>query len=561
MTTTAFADLSAPTPDFDDVTRRHESLRSALESAADVDAACALVDDWDAVRREYETWSNLVDLRFNQDTKDEAIKAARTHRDELAPRWTELEVAMKRVLLGHPLRDAIAERIGAQAFSLWETDVLAFDPALRDDLVTEAKLEAEYTELLAGGELTVQGERVNLSTIRPFREHKDRDVRHEAEQVLWGWFGDNAEALDRIYDEMVRLRTKMAKQLGYDSFVELGYKRMLRIDYDRHDVERFREQVREHVVPLATELVRQQGERLGVEKMMAWDESIADPDGNPRPQGDHDWMIARATEMFDAMGDDLGGFFRRLSEGGYIDLKSRDGKAGGGFCTNFPAVGMPFIFANFDGTKGDVEVFTHEVGHAFQCYLSRHHRPLDYGWPTMEACEIHSMGLEFLTWPQMERFFGDDADRFRRIHLAEGLKFLPYGVAVDHFQHEVYDNPDATPAERKAMWRRMEQTYMPWRDWGDCAYGAAGGRWQLQRHIYLMPFYYIDYTLAQTCALQFLERARTDRASAMADYVALCRRGGEAPFQDLARGAGLESPFDDGCLAGVVNEARSVLGV
>jgi M3 family oligoendopeptidase len=334
---------------------------------------------------------------------------------------------------------------------------------------------------------------------------------------------------------------------------------MKRVDYDRSDVERLRAEVREHVVPLGLELHRRQAATLKIDKVMAWDEPMLDLSGNPAPAGDHDWMLARATEMFDAMGEGLGDFFRLMNEGGFLDLKSRKGKAGGGFCTSFPTHGMPFVFANFNGTKGDVEVFTHEMGHAFQGYSSRGQALSDYLWPTLESCEIHSMSLEFLTMPHMERFFGDDAERFRRIHLTESLLFLPYGCAVDHFQHEIYARPEMTPAERHAVWREMERTYLPWRDWGDLAHPGKGGRWQVQRHVYLSPFYYVDYVLAQTCALQFWARAESDPSGAMKDYVALCKRGGEAPFQALARSAGLTSPFDAGCLAGVVARARRAL--
>ena len=264
--------------------------------------------------------------------------------------------------------------------------------------------------------------------------------------------------------------------------------------------------------------------------------------------------------MFDAMGKELGDFFRLMVAGKLTDLKNRDRKAPGGFCTSFPTYGLPFIFANFNGTKHDVEVFTHEMGHAFQGYESRNQPLLDYFWPTYESCEIHSMGLEFLTWPHMEKFFGADAERFRRIHLTQGLLFIPYGVAVDHFQHLVYARPDATPAERHAMWQEMERMYLPWRDYGDLPHLAGGGFWQFQRHIYLSPFYYIDYTLAQTCALQLWVRSQRDPAGTLAAYIALCRRGGEGPFQDLARSAGLVSPFQPGCLKDVVAQAKAALG-
>jgi M3 family oligoendopeptidase len=248
-----------------------------------------------------------------------------------------------------------------------------------------------------------------------------------------------------------------------------------------------------------------------------------------------------------------------MHEGSFLDLKNRDGKAGGGFCTSFPSHGMPFIYANFNGTKGDVEVFTHEVGHAFQCYQSRAKPLFEYLWPTFESCEIHSMSLEYLTWPHMEKFFGDGAERFRRIHLMQGMLFLPYGVAVDHFQHLVYASPGATPAERYKMWQEVERLYLPSVNYGDLPHAGEGGRWQYKRHIYLSPFYYIDYTLALTCALQFWLRSRQDPSGTMKAYVALCGRGGEAPFRELARSAGLKSPFEPGCLKDVVAQARATL--
>jgi M3 family oligoendopeptidase len=510
------------------------------------------------LRREVRTYESLVGLRFHQDTADPDRKLAREAWDEAQPRWTELEVTVQRALLGHPRRPELELALGAQSFALWESQVLAFDPAIKADLAREAKLWAEYVELLASAELSFAGEQLNLSSIVKYRESSDRQVRHDAERVYWEWFAANSDGLDRIFDDLTRLRTDMARKLGLADFVALGYRRMCRVDYDRSDVERLRSAVRDHVVPFAAELRRGQAAGLGLERVCAWDESVHGEQGNPVPLGDHDWLLGRARDMFDAMGA-LGPFFRRMDDGGFLDLADRKGKAGGGFCTDFPTHGMPFVFANFNGTKGDVEVFTHEMGHAFQNFQSRTQPLCDYLWPTYESAEIHSMSLEFLTWPHMERFFGADADRFRRTHLTEALLFLPYGTAVDHFQHEIYAQPDLTPAQRHSLWLTMERTYLPWRHWGDLAYPATGGAWQRQRHIYGMPFYYIDYVLAQTCALQFWVRSTNDRDAAMRDYVALCGLGGSAPFQELTRSAGLASPFDEGCLAEVVDQARATL--
>ena len=302
-----------------------------------------------------------------------------------------------------------------------------------------------------------------------------------------------------------------------------------------------------------------QAEVLGLEKLMSWDEGTYRPEGNPRPRGEEAWMTEQAKTMFAQLHPEIDAFFKMMVERGLLDLSARPGKAGGGFCTSFPNYDVPFIFANFNGTDHDVNVFTHEAGHAFQSWCSRDAELADYVWPTYEAAEVHSMSLEFLSWPHMELFFGDEADAFRRIHLAGSLSFLPYGVAVDHFQHLIYEQPDATPAERHQLWQQMERTYLPWRDYGTLEYPAKGGYWQRQGHIYGMPFYYIDYTLALTCALQFWVASRRDMGDAFERYLALCKRGGRAPFQDLVRSAGLRSPFEAGCLTDVVREAETVI--
>jgi M3 family oligoendopeptidase len=556
-----FRDIVAPAPRFEDVAAEHRGIHGEFDAAKDMEGRLAALRRWDVLRRRLETWNSLTNLRFNQDTRNEEYKKARDYADALRPKLMELDVAMKRKLVNSPYRGELQERIGPQAFALWESEITTYNPAIEEDMVRESGLEAEYVELQASAQLEFRGKSYNLSEIVKFREDPDRQTRCDAERIRWTWFAENAAAMDRIFDDLVRLRTQMAKKLGFDNYIGLAYRRLCRIDYSQADVEVFRRAVREHVVPLALELRKQQARDLALDELMFWDLSLHDPRGNPAPQGDHDWMLDRAQEMFDELGGGMGEFFRTMNDAGLLDLKNREGKAGGGFCTGFPAYGLPFIFANFNGTKGDVEVFTHEVGHAFQCYQSRELPLFDYLWPTYESCEIHSMGLEFLTWPHMEKFFGADAERFRRMHLIQAMLFLPYGVAIDHFQHLVYASPDATPQERHRYWQEMERAYLPWVRYGDLPHVAHGGFWQFQRHIYLHPFYYIDYTLALTCALQFWQRSQRDHHEAMAAYVALCRRGGEAPFQQLAASAGLTSPFLEGCLNAVVAQARMALRV
>lgn len=551
--------IQAPRPDVAALKPRYEEWERSLAQAEAPQAAIATIQQWDAQRRELETWSSLVHLRFNQDTTDAAHKAQRAYCDEITPQLTDLDVRIKRRLLGGPHRDAIAAQFGPQALALWEADVLAFDPRIEPALVEEAQLQAEYSERTAQAAIPFDGAIHNLSSIVKFREVPDRATRHAAELARWQWFADHRPELDRIFQRLVALRHQMAKQLGYPTFIELGYRRMKRIDYGQPEVERFREEVRRHVVPLAQELRRQQAATLGLAHLKFWDEALFDPAGNPAPHGGHDWLIQRAQGMFDALHPALGAFFRLMQQERLMDLDTRPGKSPGGFCTAFPTVGLPFIFANFNGSKGDVEVFTHEMGHAFQAYASRHLPLVDYLWPTSESCEIHSMGLEFLTWPQMEQFFEHQAQAFRRLHLVQSLLFLPYGVAVDHFQHLVYTQPDAGSEAWHACWQEMERRYLPWRDYGDLPHLPSGGFWQFQRHIYLSPFYYIDYTLALACALQLWLRAQRDPAGTLRTYLDLCACGGQWPFQQLVRRAGLTSPFTPGCLADVVQQAREYL--
>ena len=548
-----FTDIAAATPTRQSLAHAYAALNTQLDGG-DITGSLAA---WDALRRETDTWSSLTHLRYEQDTKDAAALTAREYADALNPVITGHEVDMKRRLLATPGVEAIA---GTHATRLWAMDITTFDPAIADMLEEESRLGAQYTGLLAGAELTVEGQTVNLAGLGPFLEHPDRAVRHRAQQVRWAFFAGHGDALDRIYDQLVKLRHGMATKLGYATYTPLGYRRMRRVDYDAADVARYRDQVVEHVVPLVAKLLEARRAEHGWETLRYWDEPLIDPAGNPVPAGGHDFLVAQAQTMFDRIDPRLASFYRLMNEGGFLDLKNRPGKAGGGFCTSFPTVGVPFIFANFNGTNHDIGVFTHEMGHAFQNWESRGQPGVDYLWPTMEAAEINSMGLEFLTYPQMGLLVGDaEAERFRRMHLIGSLAFLPYGVCVDHFQHEVYANPDATPAERHAMWQKLERHYMPWTDYGDLAYPAMGGLWQAKGHIYRSPFYYIDYTLALCCAMQFWVKSRQDFAAAFDAYATLCGRGGAAPFQELVRDAGLVSPFAPGALADVVREAEAVL--
>ena len=555
-----FSELSFPWPDEQSLKARYDAIASLLDAGDRVEALHA----FDAARREYESWASHVHLQFSRNTQDEAAKADRDYADRLSPVATDHEVTVKKRILADPDREGLEAIVTPHVVRLWEADTTTFDPRISTDLEEEARLAGEYTALLAGAKIPFDGKMLNLSGLVPYLQGMDRDVRHAAEAARWAFFEENGAELDALYGKLVALRDRMAKTLGFENYIELGYRRMRRTDYGPEQVAAFREKVLAYVTPLISSLIERRRLKMGWDKVMAWDEALIDLQGNPGPAGDHDLLVARAEGMFrdlDPSGE-MADFYAQMRDLDYLDLKNREGKAGGGFCTSFPTVGTPYIFANFNGTHNDIGVFTHEMGHAFQNWKSRDLPWIDQLWPTMEAAEIHSMGLEFLTWPQIGALVEDGAaDRYRRMHLIDALSFFPYGVCVDHFQHEVYARPEMTPEERHQTWRRLEKLYMPWRDWGDLAYPAKGGRWQAQLHIYRLPFYYIDYALAQCCALQLWLGSRLDREGTLEIYRRLCAEGGLKPFAQLVSEAGLTSPFEADVLAEVVHEAEQELGI
>lgn len=558
----SFSTYQVPTPDLPATIATYASLLQRMTECSDnLDATCEAIEAWDALRRRLATWQTTTFIRFEQNLQDAEAKANKAALDEMWPSITEAEMPIKRLLLTHPLRAALEERFGSQAFALWALDDAAFAPSIMEDLVRETKLSNAYSELVGAAAVDFDGTPHTLSQLYGKFDLDDREVRERAHRAYWGWYAEHGDAIDTIFDELVEVRDGIAKKLGCRDFVELGYRRMQRVDYTREDVARVREAVVRDVVPLVAAVRKAQAERYGGAPLSFIDEAVLDPLGEPRTRGTTGEKLDAASAMFEGMHPSMGQFFAEMRAHDLLDLDARANKSGGGFCDFLYDERLPFIFANFNGSKADTVVFTHEAGHAYQMWSSAGQPLKDYVLATYESCEIHSMALEFLTWPHMEKFFGEDAERFRRGHLFERIAFLPYGCAVDAFQHWVYENPNATPAERRSQWRALEATYLPWRDYGDLPHLPAGGLWHRQAHVFAVPFYYIDYVLAGICALQFWVRGSEDPEAALTDYVALCERGGSLPFQALARSAGLTSPFDPGCLDGVLTPARQALGL
>ena len=464
-------------------------------------------------------------------------------------------------MLSSEFRPDFTEEFGSLMFLNAEIELKTFSPEIIPELQKENELTTEYEKLLASAQIPFEGGVYTISQMTPFKNDADDARRLAAWKAEGQWYKDNQSKLDAIYDELTHLRDSMGKKLGLGGYTPLGYYRMGRNCYSKEDVEKFRAAVREYLVPLADKVYRRQAERLGKTYPMSFaDCALEFRSGNPKPQGSAEDVLDAGRRFYEALSPETGEFFNMMLENGLMDVLSTEGKEGGGYCAGIADYGVPFIFANFNGTQGDVEVVTHEAGHAFADWLNRDRIPHEYCFPSLEACEVHSMSMEFFAEPWAENFFGADAKKFLYSHLSGAITFIPYGTMVDHFQHEVYEKPDMSPAERHAVWKSLLGVYMPWlRLDGEIPFYAEGEGWQRQHHIYSCPFYYIDYCLAQTVSLQFWAMIQNDRQDAWAHYMAYTQQGGSRTFTELLENAGLQSPFDEACLRGVCSRADTHL--
>ncbi|MDF2591617.1 MAG: oligoendopeptidase [Clostridia bacterium] len=554
-----FSDFNYQRPNMEDMEQQFNNLLqnfSAAQSFEEQDKAMEAINN---LRSQCESMREIAGIRHTIDTNNEYYQKEQDFFDEAQPIYQGIISKYYHALVNSKFRVELEQKWDKQLFSLAEFALKTFEPDIIEDLQMENRLSSEYTKLIASAQINFEGEERTLSQLVPFQLSTDRDMRKRANEAKYQFFVENEEKLDQIYDDLVKIRTKIARKLGYENFVQLGYTRMNRIDYNAEMVANFRKQVQEHIVPVATKLKEQQRKRIGVDKLTYYDDKFSYKTGNAAPKGNPEWIVENGKRMYAELSDETKEFFNFMFDNELMDLVSKKGKAGGGYCTYISKYKSPYIFSNFNGTAGDIDVLTHEAGHAFQVYSSRSYEVPEYGFPTNEACEIHSMSMEFFTWPWMELFFKEDVDKYKFSHLGGALLFIPYGVTVDEFQHFVYENPDATPAERKKAWRDIEKKYLPHRTYEENDYLERGGFWHQQGHIFEDPFYYIDYTLAQICALQFWKRANSGEKKAWDDYVALCKEGGSKPFLKLVKIANLKSPFEDGCVKSVIGDIEAWL--
>lgn len=538
-----------------DIYQLQESIRSLITSmnnSSNFEEFKRLLIKINILREDFLTNCDIAKTRYNMNSSDSFYSEEVDFINNIMPLYEELISELYTIILNSPFKQEIENQWGSQLIRIAEQTVKTISPVIIEDLKKENMLANEYSKLMASAKIEYNGKELTLSQITNYITSFNREVRKSASKAKYSYFQRNSEKLDQLFNSLVLLRDKVAKDLGYENYIDLGYARLLRSTYNASDVKRFREQILEFIVPLSVKLRERQRQRLKLDVLKHYDESLVFTDGNPKPLGKEDFIRNISLEVFNKISKDTGEFFDLMNNANLMDLESRKNKRVGGYCTYFYKHKAPFIFTNFNGTAGDVKVLSHEVGHAFQAYLSRNSDILEYISPTLESCEIHSMSMEYFVWPWVDKYFGKDATRYKYEHLSSSINNLCYMACVDEFQHIVYEKPDISPKERKDIWRELEKKYMPNRVYDENNFLAEGGFWQQQRHIYIYPFYYIDYALAQVCALQFWKMSNRNPDYAWGKYIELCKAGGAYAFTDLIQIAGLKSPFEEGCVKDVI---------
>ena len=541
------------------MSNKFESLIKDLKECGSARTALLVIKHYNKFLDELYTQAAIISVKYACDTTKPAYKKAQDRLDELTPIMSNYNNQFIKILAKAKYRKDLEEILGKYYFKIIDNSLKGFDEKIIPELIQQNKLSSKYDEILGGAKINFRGQVLNLSQLGKYLQDSNRDTRREAAKALDGWLGDHDQELGEIYSELVRLRDTMAKKLGYKNYIELGYLLMGRTDYNAKMVKGYREQIAQDVVPVCQKLYKTQMKNLGIKDPQFYDYNLKFASGNPKPAGDSKFIVDVAKDMYSNLSSETREYFNFMISHELMDLEARAGKAPGGFCTTFNDYKAPFIFSNFNGTSGDVDVLTHEGGHGFQMYLCTGIKIPEYREPTMETAEIHSMSMEFFAWPYADKFFGKDGDKYRYVHLVDAIEFLPYGITVDEFQHWVYEHPNATHEERCVYWRELERRYTPHKTYDECPTLKQGRYWMRQSHIFQTPFYYIDYTLAQVVAFQFLIEDRKNHEKAWKKYVKLCKCGGKYPFVELLEKNHVKNPFEEGTIHKIMGQLNKIL--
>ena len=555
-----FSQIEYVRPDFDKLKEEHLSMIEEIQNAKEYSDIQKIIKRSDSLMSTASTMYTLAYIRNTLDTTDEFYEKEVEYNDEHFAALGVEGTLFNKALLECKFTDDITAEYGREYLVIIKREVDKFKDELVPYIQQEAKLTMRYQKLMATARIEFDGQTLNLYGIQKYFEHTDRATRRAAFKAYSDFYHSKEEEMEEIFGELVSIRNTMGQALGYDNFIPLGYMQQGRSDYGQKEVAAFREQVRKELVPLCEKLYDEQAKRIGVSELMAYDERFIYPDGNANPIGDEDYLVKEAQKMYHDMSSETGEFIDFMIKHELMDLKNKPNKASTGYMTELPDYEAPYVFSCFNQTKFDIEVLTHELGHAFAGYEAmRAQKCMNYHTSSTDIAEIHSMAMEQFSYPYADQFFGENADKFRFAHLQDAVTFVPFGVAVDEFQHIMYEKPELTPKERTYEWHKLEEKYMPWRRYEDDEFMERGGYWYHKLHIFLYPFYYINYTLTTMGAMELKKKYAEDKEQTWKEYLALCKAGGSTNYLNLLKLANLSVPFEEGSVAKAMSYAKEEL--
>ncbi len=555
-----FPSLEYVRPDFDNLEKECLQMVEVVKHANSYQDIKSVLERREKIQKTIDTMCTIAYIRNTLNTTDEFYEKEVEFIDERGAAANVATTELSKALLACEFTDDITAEYGPEFLVIEQRSVDQFKEELVPFMQQEAKLTTRYQKLMATAKIEFDGQILNLYGVQKYFEHPDRETRKAAFKAYSDFYHNNEAEMEEIFDELVKLRNEMGRYMGYENFIPLAYIQQGRSDYGQEEVASFREQVRKEIVPICEKLYEAQAKRIGVDQVRVFDEKFIFPDGNAEPIGDDDYLVGEAQKMYHDLSPETGEFIDFMIKHQLMDLKNKPNKASTGYMTNLLDYDAPYVFSCFNHTIFDMQVLSHELGHAFAGYEAmRSQKTLQYYSTSTDIAEIHSMAMEQFAYPYAEQFFGKDADKFRFAHLQEAVTFVPFGVAVDEFQHIMYANPDLTPKERTYEWHKLEEKYMPWRKYEDNEFMERGGYWYHKLHIFLYPFYYINYTLTTIGAMEFKKRYNENKEQAWKDYLALCKAGSCTNYLNLLKLANLSIPFEEGSVAKAISYAKEEL--
>ena len=555
-----FCEMQYVRPDGEALLQKIREATMQLRDSGDFETAKTIFWSVQEEATHFETMSSLAYVRNTINTKDAFYEKEMEYLFGIQPRLNVEMKAFHEVLLASAFLADFEKELGELYVQQIKADIRLTDACNVELQVKESMLKQEYSKTAAAPTTQFHGEELNFYGLLKKMQSDNRLIRKEAMEAWAALYESISEKLDSIYTDLMKLRLQMAENLGFSNYEEMVFLKMGRYTYTPEDLAVFRRQVCEHVVPICEKLFENQRQRLGIDTLHYYDESIVFPDGNAMPIGTTQELLEKAGKMYREISKETGDFFDFMLAYDLFDLETRNGKQQGGYCTTFPDYKAPFIFSNFNGTDADIDVLTHEAGHSFEAYEAMRRIPLtEQTFSTSEVAEIHSMSMEFFTYPWMELFFGEHAEKYRKSHLWDALECVPYMACVDEFQHRVYEEKLFDAMERRKIWSELEKKYMPWRDYDGNAFLENGGFWMQKQHIFMEPFYYIDYALARFGSLEYYGHMMQDYQSAWEDYYHLCCAGGSRSYPELLKIGNLSSPLEEGTVKRILDSIEEYI--